>query len=910
MSLSHLLKKIRGHNAIVPLVGLTFIGFLLLIIFISINYASFLNELEQIINKEELESQKMRINSELMEIARARTRITAQIIDTKDFFGQDELNVQLEILANNFVNLRNDFLQLELTADEKQRLLKHKEIVELILPKQREAVTLAMSNNETDKAAASKVLYDIVLPGQGELIKSFGEMVVAEQQRIAKLTVQAKIAMRKMQQRHYSIAASTVSIMFVFSIIIIIRIRRIQRDLIKSHFSLEKTVEARTKELTRTQRILKSVLNNIPVRVYWKDRHSQYIGGNKLFLKDAKIESNADLVGKSDENMPWKAKASEYKKQDLELIQKNTSIINTVEEVESTSGKKVWLESSHVPLLDESDKCIGVLGTYQNITERIQGEENLKEAMKSAEMANIAKSNFLANMSHEIRTPMNGIIGLSYLALKDDLNETQREYIENVHKSAEHLLTIINDILDFSKIEANQLQLESIPFNIKELMSSIEYLVKVRINEKALKLNINFDASVPDVLLGDSVRVNQILINLINNAIKFTENGSISVDLKCTDVNTKTAELNIAVSDTGIGIRREIVETLFSPFHQADASTTRKYGGTGLGLSICKRLCEMMHGSISVESELGKGSQFIVKLLMDIPDTEQLENVFSISKSTEVIDNNKALSGAKILLVEDNKINQQVITGLFKNKAKDIFIRVAGDGVQALKMLNEETYDLILMDCQMPVMDGYDTTRRIRDERRFDDMPVIALTANAMKGDIEKALQAGMNDHIAKPVDVDILFAVLHKWIGKKNIIDKYTDSSAESITGQQEPEDKKTDWSDFYELDAKNAIFRINNNEALYAEVLKTYALTQSDFTEIFYTALETGDMNLAERKAHSLKGASATIGAMEIYELANTLEMAVRSEENIESIKKRVAPLEKLQNALCEKIVTKFKL
>lgn len=528
MSLSSLFKKVRGHNAIVPLVGLTFIGFMLMIIFLSVNYASFLQELEQIISKQELESQKMRINSELMEIARARTRLTAQIINTEDSFEQDELNLQLEILANKFVNSRNEFLQLELTEDEKQRLLTHKEIVAVILPNQRKAVTLAMSDNEIDKVTAGKVLYEVVLPGQQELIKSFGEMVVAEQERITKLTIKAKLAMQEMQQRSYYVAASTVGIMSVFSVIIIIRIRRIQRDLIKSHFSLEKTVETRTKELTRTQRILKSVLNNIPVRVYWKDRHSQYIGGNKLFLEDAKVQSNADLVGKSDEQMPWKAKASDYKKQDYELIQKNISIINTVEEVGSSSGKKIWLESSHVPLLDEGDQCIGVLGTYQDITERIQAEENLKAAMKSAEMANIAKSAFLANMSHEIRTPMNGVIGLSYLALKTDLDETQREYIENVHKSAEHLLTIINDILDFSKIEANHLELENVAFNIKDLISSIEYLVKIKIHEKALKLNINFEQNVPAVLLGDSVRVKQILINLINNAIKFTEQGSIS----------------------------------------------------------------------------------------------------------------------------------------------------------------------------------------------------------------------------------------------------------------------------------------------------------------------------------------------------------------------------------------------
>ena len=897
MWLNNILHKVRGHNAIVPLVSIAFISFMLIIIFIAINYAHFLQDLEKVAIEEELESRKMRINSELMEIARARTHMTAKIINTDDPFEQDEINLELEVFANRFVNIRNEFIKLDLTDEEKHRLEQHGIIVSRILPKQREAVILAMSENESDKKRASKILYETVIPGQEELIKSFGEMVVAEQERISELTTQSKSAMQNMIHKNYNVAAFFVFIMSVLSFVIIIRIRRIQHALITSHDSLEKTVLQRTKELSRTKGMLQSVLDNIPVRVYWKDKKSQYLGGNKLFLQDANIKNNDELIGCSDEDMPWKKEAVIYKHQDELVVQEGKAILNRLDRKESSLGKITWLESSQLPLLDENAKCIGTLGTYDDITERKKVEESLKNAMREAEAANIAKSDFLANMSHEIRTPMNGVIGLSALALRTELNDTQRGYIESVYQSAEHLLTIINDILDFSKIEANHLQLEEVPFDLREIFSTIENMIRLKSDEKGLEFKFDIK-NAPDILLGDPVRIKQILINIINNAVKFTDEGVVSVDVDCIEKTNKNVRVLFAIRDTGIGISSEQAENLFSPFIQADTSTTRKYGGTGLGLSICKKLIDLMHGSIRVESEINEGSCFFVELVFDVSDSEKgIKNIPADKKGKE---ENSNIKKAKILLVEDNAVNQDIVIGLLKEEVASL--DVVENGEEALNILDEKVFDLILMDCQMPVMDGYKATTLIRKQEKFVDLPIIAMTANVMREDVDKALSVGMNDHIGKPIDFDLVLFTLSKWLTKN---DQKNDPIEEQPTDVAESIKDNDNWSDFSELDVKNAIKRINNNENLYADVLKAYAETQVNFANIFYQAVNDGDMELAERTIHSLRGGSATIGALEIYERADEIEVAIRNEEDMQSIKLRVQSLDELQTRLCEKIM-----
>ncbi|MBL0729018.1 hybrid sensor histidine kinase/response regulator [Piscinibacter sp. HJYY11] len=626
----------------------------------------------------------------------------------------------------------------------------------------------------------------------------------------------------------------------------------------------------------------------------------------------------------------------------------------------------------------------------------IERTEELARAQHAAEASTRAKSEFLANMSHEIRTPMNAILGMSYLALQTGLDACQRNYIDKVHRAAESLLGIINDILDFSKIEAGRLEIEEIPFALGDVLDQLATLVGMRAEEKGLELLFELPPGLPTALVGDPSRLGQVLLNLSNNAVKFTERGEVTVAVTECAREGQRVTLRFEVRDTGIGLTPEARTRLFQPFTQADASTSRRYGGTGLGLAICRHLVERMGGEIGVDSEPGRGSCFHfsvplglqpnaapapqdgdlqglrvlvvddhpaarellrtlatafglqaetaadgIKALQAVAEADAQDRPFKLllldwhmpgldgigcverleraadrhgpptvlmvtafsraeaerqlaargvqvagllskpvtpsglldacatalgrprgvpsrsEQRQELLQARQAgLAGARVLLVEDNPINQQLARDLLNRVG--IVVNIAGDGREALAILERDRFDAVLMDCQMPVMDGYAATRALRRRPELKDLPVIAMTANAMAGDRQKVLEAGMNDHVAKPIRVDDLFATLARWVRPPA-----PASSQESAPPA---------------VDMRAGLAAVMGDETLYRRLLGMFRKRELDFVTRFRAACDRGDADAATRFAHDLKSVAGSLGMPALQRVAAALEEACR--------------------------------
>ncbi|MCB0916655.1 MAG: response regulator [Actinobacteria bacterium] len=419
------------------------------------------------------------------------------------------------------------------------------------------------------------------------------------------------------------------------------------------------------------------------------------------------------------------------------------------------SGHYVWIMATGRVLRDDSGTPRRMVGIHLDITEQ-------RLARERAEAANRAKSDFLATMSHEIRTPMNGVMGMLQLLADRPLDTTSEQYISTAYRSAESLLAIIDDILDLSKIEAGKVELEDRPFDpATELVEAAE-LLRERIEGKGLKLIVDCSASLPSAVRGDVRRLRQVITNLIGNAVKFTSEGEIRLTISALPLSDGALDFTISVADSGIGIPPEIAAKLFDPFTQADSSTTRVYGGTGLGLAICRRLVEQMSGSIWVESEPGKGSNFIVTVPLGVPAAGESDP----QPETPAAGSEHALAGGKVLLVEDNAVNQRVAVAMLETLGLEV--SVAPHGESALELFRRDRPDIVLMDLQMPVMDGFAATERIRADEAAHDavrVPIVALTANVL-GDVrETCLAAGMDDVVMKPFRKGELAATLSRWL-------------------------------------------------------------------------------------------------------------------------------------------------
>ena len=779
-----------------------------------------------------------------------------------------------------------------------------------------------------------------------------------------------------------------------------------ERELEAHRENLEHLVQERTFALEDAHDTLSKIIDGSPVPTLVLDADHKITHWNEACEQIIGVKAS-DIVGTSDQ---WKAFYPSRRPIMADLV-----ITGEMAQIQALYSNKYrrsrlvqggyeaedyfpmfdrWLFFTAAPLRDKQGRIVGAIETLQDITERKQAEIALTEAKHTAEAAAEAKAAFLANMSHEIRTPMNAVIGLAHLLLKGELSGKQRDYISRIHGSGQMLLGLINDILDFSKIEAGRMELEATEFALDDVLENVTSVLLHRAQEKGLILQYVVEPDVPGSLVGDPLRLAQILINLLGNALKFTASGSVTVFVRRLPGNTECAELEIDVQDTGIGMSEEQQRSLFQAFSQADSSITRRYGGTGLGLTICKRLAQLMQGDIWVSSQAGVGSTFtftvklglstldarlphgtlrralvvddsplaraiLIRLLekhgyqaipaesgrqalslladtrtapfefvtidFNMPGMDGLELAEAIrnqispcprlvmvtASDTTTLDaeerlhcvdtilnkpvtaaqigklvaereaqNSAApsapapLAGLRVLLVDDMPTNLLIASEMLESFG--ITVDTADNGVLALKkaLTDGNKYDILLMDIQMPEMDGLEATRRLRADERSKNLVIIAMTANALDSERQRCQAVGMNDFLTKPIDPALLQETLFRWRPQQ-------DLSALPKKPETSPMTSADGLPDLPGIDKADGLRRMMNKPSLYEKVLRDFHARFIDEATAISTAVSAGDFRTAERRAHSTKGLAGTIGASGLQNAAKALEQALKDNQ-----------------------------
>ena len=752
-------------------------------------------------------------------------------------------------------------------------------------------------------------------------------------------------------------------------------------------------------ELIRQFTFLQALLDTIPNAIFYKGADTRFLGCNRAYEEFFGVDRHS-FIGKRVldlDYLPEDARIA-YQAEDERVIAECSRVTHEVQMQDASGQLRDTLYS--ISGFRSSDGTPGgLIGIIVDISPLKEAKRVAEKAQLAAESAAAAKADFLANMSHEIRTPMNAIIGMTHLALQTELTSRQKNYLSKVDNAAKGLLGIINDILDLSKIEAGMMIFEQAPFSLDAILRHLADVCSLKARERGLELLYDVSAEVPDRLVGDSLRLGQVLLNLVGNAIKFTEAGEVTVVVHQIAACDDSVELAFEVRDTGIGMSVEQQTQLFSAFTQADTSTTRKYGGTGLGLSICKRIVEQQGGSIGVTSRLGAGSCFSFQLKfglardedgeprrIGLPDAlralvvddsagaceifaqmlsalgienqsvssgsnalaaltaavdagrpfgllivdwkmpgmdgvelvnrinqldlnerpaivmatafdhEELEAALgstpvgailskpatpsslfdsimvALHRETALVavpqvtpaELSRQLAGRRVLLVEDNEVNRELAHEMLTNIGLDVAL--AENGQQAVEAVRANDYDLVLMDCQMPVMDGYEATGKIRDELHLRNLPIVAMTANALASDRERCLSAGMNDHIPKPIDVAVLYATLTHWLRPRD---------RDALPAPLARPDSASDGA---KIDSASALARMGGNRAMYDRLIVRFRENQGDAVERLQADREVGDSAAMILRAHTLRGLAGNIGAVALSRLAGELEDKLR--------------------------------